>query len=118
MKENKQNIRKEFEIPKHVMEFCENTMGFKPSVIKTEYYTYDSLKEILDKHNLVWSIKTFNDYTIYNEGIVNISNNDILFYFVKRSDEMSYKYFCLSKEESTDSVLFYLNQFKKYKTIS
>ena len=38
--------------------------------------------------------------------------------FKKRENETTYKLYCLSKEESTDSIIFYLNQLKKFKTIS
>ena len=100
-----------------IIDKCEKILGFSPSIIETEYYTYESLKTILHKHKLLWSIKHFNDYSIYKEGIINIEEKEILFYFIKRKDEMSYKYFCLSKEETTDSIIFYFNKLKKFKTV-
>jgi len=74
---------------------------------------------MLAKNKIIWADKHFNgSNTIYNNGLIEFKESEILFYFVKRENEITYKFYCLSKEESTDSIIFYLNQLKKFKTIS
>jgi hypothetical protein len=105
-------------VPDDVLKLSEDIIGFKPSILETDFYTVELLQLILKTNKIIWSNKYYNgSTTIYNNGLIEFDNK-ILFYFVKKIDENIYKLFCLSKEDSTDSIIFYLNKFKKYKTIS
>jgi len=117
--EKEEKILKTEKIPERVLSYCEGVLGFFPSIIETDYYTIDALRSMLAKNKIIWSDKHFNgSNTIYNNGLIEFKESEILFYFVKRENEITYKFYCLSKEESTDSIIFYLNQLKKFKTIS
>jgi hypothetical protein len=110
---------KKITVPDNVFKLSEKIIGELPSIIEMDYYTYDSLNIILEKNNLIWSEKYFNgSTTIYQKGLVSIDDNQILLYFIKRYDENTYKYFSLSKESSTDSIIYFINNLKKYKTIT
>jgi hypothetical protein len=118
MENNKQKIKTQ-KLNKRVLKYCEDILGFFPSIIETNYYTIEALRTTLTKNKMIWSDKYFDGTsTIYNNGIIEFKKNEILFYFIKRENELTYKFYCLSKEESTDSILYYLNQLKKFKTIS
>ena len=105
-------------VPDDLLKLSEDIIGFKPSILETDFYTVELLQSILKTNKIIWSNKYYNGLTtIYNNGLIEFDNK-ILFYFVKKIDENIYKLFCLSKEDSTDSIIFYLNKFKKYKTIS
>jgi hypothetical protein len=105
-------------VPDKILKLSEDVIDFIPSIIETDFYTIEVIQSMLKNNKLIWSEKYYNSSTtIYNKGLVQFDNN-ILFYFIKKKDENTYKFFCLSKEESTDSIIFYLNKFKKYKTIS
>lgn len=107
------------ELPKNILDYCENILNFYPSVIETGYYSIDALKIILSKNKLLWSNKFFDGLNIiYNNGLIEFKDSEIFFYFVKRENETTYKLYVLSKEDSTDSIIYYLNQLKKFKTIS
>ena len=103
------------EIPEDILKLSKDILGFYPSILETDYYTIDALKIILKKNSIIWSNKYFDGKTnTYLNGIIEFKGNDkMLFYFKKRENENTYKLYCLSKEESTDSVIFYLNQLKK-----
>lgn len=117
MIEEGKNIKAE-NIPEDVIEMSKDILGFYPSIIETDYYTVDALRSALSKNKIIWSNKHFDgSTTIYHNGLIEFKNN-ILFYFNRRENENSYKFYCLSKEDSTDSIIFYLNQLKKFKTIS
>ena len=106
------------EPPDLVFEIYKTKNELIPSIIETEYYTRDALQVMLKKNNLLWSNKKFNGYeTVYNEGLIEFNETTTLFYFVRKIDEDTYKFFCLCEESSTDSIVFYINQLKKYKTI-
>jgi len=114
--ENKKIINDD--IPDKIIKLSQDILGFYPSIIETDFYSVDALRSALSKNELVWSNKYFDgSTTIYNNGLIEFKNN-ILFYFIKRENENSYKFYCLSKEDSKDSIIFYLNQLKKFKTIS
>ena len=105
-------------VPDKILKLSEDVINFIPSIMETDYYKVDVIQSMLKNNKLIWSEKYYNgSTTIYNQGLVKFDNS-ILFYFKKKKDENTYKFFCLSKEESTDSIIFYLNKFKKYKTIS
>ena len=117
MIEENKNKKTEF-IPEDIIEMSKDILGFYPSIIETDYYTVDALRSSLSKNKIIWSNKHFDgSMTIYRNGLIEFKNN-ILFYFSRRENENSYKFYCLSKEDSTDSIIFYLNQLKKFKTIS
>jgi hypothetical protein len=115
---NTQNNNKNNEIPDRVLNISEEFLGSYPSIIETDFYTIDSIKLILSKNELMWSKKYFDgDNTIYKNGLINFSN-DSLIYFIRRENENTYKFYFLSKEKSTDGLIFYLNKLKEFKTIT
>lgn len=104
-------------VPDKILKLSEDVITFIPSIMETDFYTVEVVQSMLKTNKLIWSEKYYNgSTTIYNKGLVQFDNN-ILFYFIKKKDENTYKFFCLSKEESTDSIIFYLNKFRKFKTI-
>ena len=104
-------------VPDKILKLSEDVITFIPSIMETDFYTVEVVRSMIKTNKLIWSEKYYNgSTTIYNKGLVQFDNN-ILFYFIKKKDENTYKFFCLSKEESTDSIIFYLNKFRKYKTI-
>lgn len=118
MIEENKNIENKV-LPEKVIQYFESIVGFHPSIIETEYYTLDGLLKTLSNNEIIWSNKYFDgNNTIYQNGLVHIKSSDIFFYFIKRKNEINYKFYYMSKEDSTDSVVFYLNQLKKFKTIS
>jgi hypothetical protein len=115
---NDKDLKKQVTIPENILKYSEKVLGFFPSIIETDYYTIDALRSMLSKNKIIWSNKHFDgSATIYSNGIIEFKS-EILFYFVKRKNEITYKFYCLSKEDSTDSIVFYLNQLKKFKTVS
>ena len=49
---------------------------------------------------------------LMEEKNINFIDRDI------HENENTYRFYCLSKEDSTDSIIFYFNKLKKFKTIS
>jgi len=116
VEKNKQKLKK-YKLPKRVLEIAGGTIEF-PSVIETNFYSKDALTKIMDKNHLLWSVKFYNGSSIqYQEGLVKFNKSNTYLYFIKRVDENTYKFFMVLPEESSDSVLFFLNSLKQYKTI-
>lgn len=114
---NNSNKRPNF-IPDNILKLSEEIIGSLPSIIETDFYSVDVLNMILKANSIIYSQKYYDgSTTIYNKGLIDLENK-ILIYFLRKEDENIYKFYSLSKEESTDSIIFYLNKFKKYKTIS
>lgn len=114
-----ENSKKTETIPEEIIKHSTKSLGVLPSIIETDYYTVDALELVISKNKIIWSDKYYNGtITIYNSGLIGFKESDILFYFIKRDNENLYKFYSLSKEESTDSVIFYLNKLKKFKTIT
>jgi len=114
---NDGNKRPNF-IPDNILKLSEEIVGSIPSIIETDFYTVDVLNTILKTNSIIYSQKYYDgSITIYNKGLIDLENK-ILLYFIRKEDENIYKFYSLSKEDSTDSIIFYLNKFKKYKTIS
>lgn len=117
MKDSKQ--QKTELVPEEIFKFSQDYLGFFPSVIETDYYVLDGLVQILKGNKIIWSEKYFNGInTIYKKGLISLESNKILIFFKKREDENSYKFYCLLQEDSTDSIVFYFNKLKEYKTIT
>ena len=115
--EKDKNIIKN-EIPKKILSISEEFLGCYPSIIETDFYTVDAIKGMILKNELIWSKKYFDGgNTIYKNGLINFSN-DSLIYFIRRENENTYKFYFLSKEKSTDGLIFYLNKLKEFKTIT
>jgi len=116
MKEDKQKLN-EYKIPEKIIKITEGTIEY-PSVIETDFYVKDALVKIMEKNLLLWSIKYYDGRSLqYKEGLVKFNNSDSYLYFIKRVDEGTYKFFFVLPEKSNDSVLFYLNSLKQFKTI-
>jgi len=116
MEEKKQKLN-EYKLPERVLKIAEGTIKF-PSVIETNFYTKEALTNIMGKNSLLWSVKFYDGSSIhYQEGLVKFIKSDTYLYFIKRVDETTYKFFMVLPEESNDSVLFFLNSLKQYKTI-
>ena len=116
MEDNKPKVV-EYKLPEKVLEMAEGTIQY-PSVIETDFYTKDALSKIMEKNTLLWSIKHYDGRGLqYKEGLVKFNNSNSYLYFTKRVDEGTYKFFFVLPEESSDSVLFYLNSLKQFKTI-
>jgi len=94
-------------VPDKILKLSEGIINFIPSIMETDFYTVEVIQSMLKSNKLIWSEKYYNgSTTIYNKGLVEFDNN-ILFYFIKKKDENTYKFYCLSKEETTDSIIFY-----------
>lgn len=105
-------------IPNKVSILSENIIGSLPSIIETDFYTIDALRITLKKNKIIWSKKYFDgQVTIYNKGLIQFLDTKTLLYFTKNEYENTYKFYYLCNEDSSDSIIFYLNQLKKYKTI-
>jgi len=116
MEDNKPKVV-EYKLPEKVLKIAEGTIEY-PSVIETDFYTKDALNKIMGKNLLLWSIKNYDGISLhYKEGLIKFNNSNSYLYFIKRVDEGTYKLFFILPEESNDSVLFYLNSLKEFKTI-
>jgi|TARA_B110000211_G_C13972890_1_gene505779 hypothetical protein len=105
-------------VPDNILKLSEDIIGTIPSMIETDYYSIEALRITLKKNKIIYSNKYFNgSNTIYNSGLIQFIDSDTLFYFIKNKHENTYKFYCLCKEESSDSVIFYISQLKKFKTI-
>lgn len=109
--------KQEYKIPEMVMEMTKGTIEY-PSVIETDFYVKEALDLIVEKNMIVQSIKYFDGKSIsLREGLVKFKKSNSYLYFTKRVDENTYKFFAIMGEESTDSMIFFLNSLKKFKTI-
>jgi len=116
MEENKPK-KQEYRLPENILEMTKGTIKY-PSVIETDFYTIDALDLIKEKNIVLQSVKYFDGKSIsFNSGLIKFKSSNSYMYFIKRVDENSYKFFAIIDEESTDSMIFYLNSLKKYKTI-
>lgn len=116
MEDNKPKVV-EYKLPEKVLKIAEGTIEY-PSVIETDFYTKDALSKIMEKNTLLWSIKHYDGRSLhYKEGLIKFKKSNTYLYFIKRVDEGTYKLFFILPEESNDSVLFYLNSLKEFKTI-
>jgi len=107
----------EYKLPNNILDMTKGTIEY-PSVIETDFYTKEGLTNIISKNKLVWSVKYFNGSSIfYKEGLIKFIQSESFLYFIRRIDEDTYKFFAILPEESNDSMIFYLNSLKKYKTI-
>ena len=103
-----------FDVPEKVIEVCGNEIVGLPTIIETDFYRVEVIKEIISNNNLLWSNKFYDRYTIvYKQGLIKFKNDNIFIYFVKRKDENTYKFYILCEENKTDSVVFFLNKFNK-----
>lgn len=121
--ENKNNLvdKEKYELPKDILTYVNGVIGDNYSlstVIETEFYTKDALNRILEKNEIVSSYKMYdgNGVTL-KEGLIKFSDGLSFLYFIKRKDENTYKFYTICKEESSNGMLFFLNSYKKFKTI-
>ena len=121
--ENKNNLvdKEKYELPKDILTYVNGVIGDNHSlstVIETEFYTKDALNRILEKNEIVSSYKMYdgNGVTL-KEGLIKFSDRLSFLYFIKRKDENTYKFYTICKEESSNGMLFFLNSYKKFKTI-
>ena len=116
MDDNKKRVV-EYKLPDDILKLTEGTIEY-PSVIETDFYIKEALDIILSKNKIVWSVKYFNGSSIdIKEGLVKFDNSNTYLYFIKRVDETTYKFYAIIPEDSSDSMIYYLNSLKKYKTI-
>jgi hypothetical protein len=107
----------EYKLPDRVLDMIKDRLAY-PSIIETDFYTMEALSNIIEKNHLLWSIKHFNGNTVVNkEGLIKFKDSNVYLYFIRRVDEEVYKFFNIFPETSSDSVIFYLNSLKQYKTI-
>lgn len=107
----------EYKLPNRVLETVAEFIK-QPTIIETDFYTTNALGNVLEKNKILWSVKYYNGInTINKEGLIKFKDSVVYLYFIRRVDEDVYKFFILLPETSTDSVMFYLNSLKKYKTI-
>lgn len=123
--ENKDNIvdKDRYQLPDEILTYVSKLMGSTggyslPTVIETEFYTKDALDRILEKNKIVSSYKTYdgNKITLI-DGLIRFSDSISFLYFIKRKDENTYKFYTICKEESSSGMIFFLNSYKKFKTI-
>lgn len=115
MENLKGNIEK---IPSKIINFVENRIGIIPTIIETEYYKLEATKEIVEKNNMIWSDKFYDGENItHNYGLVKFNDQEVYIFFEKRKDDYTYKFYILCNEKNIDSIVFYLDKFKEYRTI-
>jgi|TARA_R110002153_G_scaffold86356_4_gene214628 hypothetical protein len=122
MEKNNLKNKEEYLLPKEVLTHVNTLIGkgdnTLSTVIETDFYTDESLKRLLEKNNLMWSHKKFDGFNVsLNEGLINFTNTLTYLYFIKRKDENTYKFYTICKESSSDSMIFFLQSYKKFKTI-
>ena len=122
MKNNNQNNKEEYLLPKEVLTHVNNLIGkgahTLSTVIETEFYTQEALNRMLEKNEIIWSHKLFNGVGMeLKEGLIRFNETINYLYFIKRKDENTYKFYMICKESSSDSMLFFLQSYKKFKTI-
>ena len=122
MEKNDLKNKEEYLLPKEVLAHVNALIGKGEStlstVIETDFYTDESLKRLLDKNNLLWSHKKFDGTNVsLNEGLIKFVDTLSYLYFIKRKDENTYKFYTICKESSSDSMVFFLQSYKKFKTI-
>lgn len=122
MENNNQNIKEEYLLPKEVLTHVNNLIGkgthTLSTVIETEFYTHEALNRMLEKNEIIWSHKLFSGgQVILKEGLIRFSETFNYLYFIKRKDENTYKFYTICKEESSDSMIFFLRSYKNLKTI-
>lgn len=123
--EKKDNIvdKDRYQLPNEILTYVSKIMGGKgnhslPTVIETEFYTKDALDRILEKNKIVSSYKTYDgDNITLIDGLIRFSESISFLYFIKRKDENTYKFYTICKEESSNGMIFFLNSYKKFKTI-
>jgi len=123
--EKKDNIvdKDRYQLPNEILTYVSKIMGGTgnhslPTVIETEFYTKDALDRILEKNKIVSSYKTYDgDNITLIDGLIRFSDSISFLYFIKRKDENTYKFYTICKEESSNGMLFFLNSYKKFKTI-
>jgi len=122
MENNNQNNKEEYLLPKEVLTHVNNLIGkgvhTLSTVIETEFYTQEALNRMLEKNEIIWSHKLFNGVGMeLKEGLIRFNETFNYLYFIKRKDENTYKFYMICKESSSDSMLFFLQSYKKFKTI-
>ena len=122
MENNNQNNKEEYLLPKEVLTYVNNLIGkgahTLSTVIETEFYTQEALNRMLEKNEIIWSHKLFNGVGMeLKEGLIRFNETFNYLYFIKRKDENTYKFYMICKESSSDSMLFFLQSYKKFKTI-
>jgi len=123
--EKKDNIvdKDRYQLPNEILTYVSKIMGGTgnhslPTVIETEFYTKDALDRILEKNKIVSSYKTYDgDNITLIDGLIRFSDSISFLYFIKRKDENTYKFYTICKEESSNGMIFFLNSYKKFKTI-
>ena len=72
----------------------------------------------MENNSLVWSHKKFDGFNVsLNEGLIKFNDTLSYLYFIKRKDENTYKFYTICEESSSDSMIFFLQSYKKFKTI-
>jgi hypothetical protein len=88
-----------------------------PTIIETDFYVLDGLKVVIGDGEIISTYRQFtNNNHIYKNGLIKFETGYV--FFTKRNNEMTYKLFFLVNENSVDSIMFYINKLKNFKTIS
>ena len=122
MEKNHLKNKEEYLLPKEVLTHVNTLIGkgahTLSTVIETEFYTQEALNRMLEKNEIIWSHKLFNGVGMeLKEGLIRFNETFNYLYFIKRKDENTYKFYMICKESSSDSMLFFLQSYKKFKTI-
>ena len=122
MEKNHLKNKEEYLLPKEVLTHVNNLIGkgahTLSTVIETDFYSEESLKRLLENNSLVWSHKKFDGFNVsLNEGLIKFNDTLSYLYFIKRKDENTYKFYTICEESSSDSMIFFLQSYKKFKTI-
>lgn len=108
-----------YQLPKHVLDIIKKSVLNEPlSVIETDFYTIDAVNLIIEKNSVIWTSRYYGGYyEIMKEAIIKFNDTSTYLYLVRKVDETIFKFFIMYPPDSHDSVIFYLNTLKKYKTI-
>ena len=122
MEKNNLKNKEEYLLPKEVLTHVNTLIGkgdnTLSTVIETDFYSEESLERLLENNSLVWSHKKFDGFNVsLNEGLIKFNDTLSYLYFIKRKDENTYKFYTICEESSSDSMIFFLQSYKKFKTI-
>jgi predicted SnoaL-like aldol condensation-catalyzing enzyme len=110
--------KKEFEIPKHIIDFYFNKNNFYPSQIKTKNVKYEFIEQLINKNEVLWSIKNYNGKNyIFEDGLIEYGKENVMIYFKKLKDENICNFIVLCSTEKNQQLYFLLNSMNKFFTI-
>ena len=110
-------MEKEEFVPEYVYDIFKSLFenNLRPNCVRTKNITNEGLNQLITKGNLIWSNSVYDTKHQYVEGTIRWSKHEILIFFQKNKNEMTYKINILSDNLSKIDIL--LVGLNKYFTI-